>query len=210
MKLLIFGGTGKTGQQLVEQALQQNHIVTAFVRTPSKLTIQHPNLRAVQGDVFDKASVSIAMENQDVVLSALGEVRNGKRKLSEGTQNIIDAMTEKGVKRLVYMTSLGVGDSKHLGGFLFMKVIVPLFLKDVMIDKAIQEDKIAASSLNWVIARPGGLTNTPKTGQYILNFTDTKNINYRIARADVADFMLKNIDNDQYLGQKVVLSYPKV
>ncbi len=198
MKLAIFGATGGTGQELVKQSLAQGHEVTAFARTPEKLALRHERLRVVAGDVLDYAAVEQAVTGQDAVLCALGSPSlKANTVLSEGTQNIIQAMTAHKVRRFVCETSLGVGDSQGQPGFIFSNLVVPLFLRHVMADKEIQESYIKASSLDWVIVRPGGLTNSPRAGNYRHGLA--KDISGRIARADVAEFMLKQVSDDTYL-----------
>lgn len=200
MKLAIFGATGGTGQELVAQALAQGHEVTAFVRNPAKLPLTHERLRVIAGDVTDAAAVAQAVAGQDAVLSALGSPNlQANTVLSDGTRHIIAAMEANGVRRFVCETSLGVGDSHGQPGFMFTHVAVPLFLKHAMADKEIQEKYIKASNLDWIIVRPGGLTDGPRTSEYRHGLA--KDISGRIARADVAEFMLKQLTDDTYLRQ---------
>jgi putative NADH-flavin reductase len=165
MKILVFGASGATGRHLVQQALDQQFSVTAFVRDPSKLKLSHSNLRVVQGDVLRPETVEAAIPGHDAVLLALGVKKNqsGDTTLSDGTQHIIECMQKYGVRRLICETSLGVGSSKHESGFLFGKIIAPLFLKHIMADKERQEALIQHSNLEWTIVRPAGLTNGKAT-----------------------------------------------
>ncbi|MGB6015256.1 MAG: NAD(P)H-binding protein, partial [Nodosilinea sp.] len=102
MKLIIFGATGTVGRQVVEQALDQGHQVTAFARRPARLDIQHPRLRRVQGDVLDLAAVKQAIQGQEVVVCVLGSGKQLSGTVrSEGTRQIIQAMEETGVRRLI-------------------------------------------------------------------------------------------------------------
>ena len=170
MKLIVFGATGGTGQHLVKQALAQGHMVTAFVRNPAKFGVSHPGLRIVQGDVLDAASVEQAVSGHDAVLAALGApARDTNKVRSEGTRNIISAMEKTGVRRLVCQTSLGYGDSIQVldrTPFYFRHIIVPFFLRRVFADHALQEDVIKQSSVDWIIVRPGNLTDGERTGRY--------------------------------------------
>ena len=135
------------------------------------------------------------------MLSALGVRKLGKNTiLSDGTKNIIAAMETHGVKRLVCMTSLGVGDSKDQPTRVFRAIIRPLLLRNEFIDKEEQERLIKASKLDWIIVRPTGLTNGPHTGTYEHWVGEPKSpITNRISRADVGDFMLKQLMEDTYL-----------
>ncbi len=209
MKLLIFGATGGTGQELVKQALVQGHVVTAFVRTPAKLTLQHPKLRTAQGDILNAAAIEKVMEEQEVVLSALGgKTTKPNTTMSDGTKNIIDAMKKFGVKRFICETAWGVGDSRPYSGFFYGKIIIPLFLKNPYADKDVQERYIRESDLEWVIVRPTGLTNGARTGQYhVVTDYSSANIKGTISRADVAAFMLKQLSDNTYLRKTVGISY---
>jgi len=250
VNLLIFGATGGTGRELVEQALQQGHTVTAFARNPSKVRATHPNLRVVKGDIASYESVESALRGEDAALSALGIrirgwpliavvlvtqvirrlfhlvgpvgwlVRLGipllayfilfrrTSTLSDGTKNIVRAMEKLNVKRFVCESSLGIGDSKGQLGPLFNYLVIPLFLRNIFADKEIQEQVIKQSQLDWVIVRPARLTNGPRTGNYKSGFSTTdESIQAKISRADVADFMLKQIAADAYLKKTPGLSY---
>jgi putative NADH-flavin reductase len=110
MEILVFGSTGSIGRQLVEQALAQGHTVTAFTRDLAKLNIKHANLKIVQGNVMEFASVEKAVQGQQAVLCSIGAGRKGTVR-SEGTRHIVRAMENAGIRRFICQTSLGVGDS---------------------------------------------------------------------------------------------------
>jgi uncharacterized protein YbjT (DUF2867 family) len=113
-KVLIVGATGGTGRQLVEQALERGHLVTALARDPSALRVEHPRLTVVRGDVLDYLAVEAAVRGQDAVLSALGHKRffYPTRILSEGTRNLLRALETHGVRRFVCETALGIGTAR--------------------------------------------------------------------------------------------------
>jgi len=209
MNLLVFGATGGTGRQLVEQALTQGHTVTAFARTPAKLGLQHARLHVVPGDVLDAAAVQAAVAGHDAVLSALGAPAGHKAPVrSEGTRHILHAMEQTGVRRFVCLTTLGMGDSRPALPFAYKYLIVPLFLRSAFADSEIQEAYIRQSALEWTIARPATLTNGPRTGQYRHGFPATEpGLKIKISRADVADFMLWQLHEPTYLRQAASLSY---
>ena len=201
-RVLIVGATGGTGRQLVTQALERGFAVTALVRNPSRLPVDHPQLTVIQGDVLDYASVEAAMRGQEAVVSALGHKRffYPTRILSEGTRNILRAMETHRVPRLVCETSLGIGDSAGRMGLLFTLFTIPVILPFYFWDKTRQERMIAESNVEWVIVRPGVLTNADKRGRlrhgrHVGSFFWT----VRISRADVADFMLNQLESDAYL-----------
>ena len=203
-RVLVIGATGGTGRELVQQALAQGHQVTAFVRNPAKLQIEHANLRVAKGDVLDYATVESAMRGQDAVLSALGHKRflYPNKIQSDGMRNILRAMKECDVPRLICETALGIGSSVGRLGLPHTFFIMPLILGFYMWDKLRQEELIIASSdLDWVIVRPGALTNGAATGSY-RHGLDVGSYLWpvTISRADVADFMLKQLTDDTYLG----------
>lgn len=210
MKLIIFGATGGTGRHLIQQALTQGHEVTAFARDPSKLNI--PGLNVFQGDVMDYSSVAAAVPGHDAVLSALGSPANKIGTIrSGGTQHIIRAMEKSGIRRFVCQTSLGYGDSKATldrTPFYFKYLIVPFILKKGFADHALQEEYIRQSRLDWVIVRPGNLTDDGFTGRYRHGFSaDDHQIKVKVSRADVADFMLKQLSDNTYLHKATGVSY---
>ena len=209
MKLIIFGSTGGTGSQLVTQALENGHEVTAFARSPEKLGLGHQGLRVVKGDVLDFASVERAIQGQDAVLCTLGAPVMDKNELrANGTKNIIHAMEKADVKRFICLSGLGCGDSRQLLPFHYKYLIFPLMLRYVYADHEIQERYVNESALNWTIARPAALTNGKHTGTYWHGFTDTdESLTIKISRADVADFMLKQLTDDTYLRRAPSISY---
>lgn len=206
MKLIVFGATGGTGQQLVTQALAQGHAVTAFVRRPEMMTTQHAALTVVQGDVTAAAAVAAAMAGHEVVLSALG-TRGGPAVLPDGTRKILEAMAQAGIRRSLWVSSFGAGDSLKQMGWLAQTLIVKGLLRQAIEEKNAQERIIMASGGDWIIARPGGLTDGPLTGQYRVTGPGDKVGQPSISRADVADFMLKNLVDTRYICKAVGLTY---
>lgn len=207
MKIIIFGASGKTGMEIVKQALAQGLEVCAFVRDLSKMTIKDPKLQVVKGDILDFDSVDRTVSEADAVLLALG---SDKPILAKGTENIISAMERHGVKRLIVESSYPMSGSPE--GMQFLKGAGMTedqiaMVKPAIDDKIKQESEVAASGLDWIIVRPLILSDGEKTGNYRVDEkldikqTDT------ISRADVADFMLKSLTNDRWLGKTVELSY---
>jgi putative NADH-flavin reductase len=201
-RVLIVGATGGTGRQLVEQALERGLVVTALARDPSALRVEHPRLHVARGNVLDYSSIEAAVRGQDAVLSALGHKRffYPNRILSDGTRNVLRAMETHGVQRFVCETALGLGNSAGRMGAYYTFFVVPFILPFYFWDKTRQERLIAASRADWVVVRPGALTNGPKRGVYrhgehVGSFVRT----VRISRADVADFMLNQLTDNTYL-----------
>lgn len=201
-RVLIVGATGGTGRQLVAQALERGLTVTALVRNPSMLRVDHPRLTVVQGDVLDMTSLEAAMHGQEAVLSALGHKRYfyPTRILSEGTGNILRAMETHRVRRLVCETSLGIGDSAGRMGLYYTLFVLPLILPFYFWDKTRQERVIAGSTVDWVIVRPAALTNGTKRGRLRHGSRVGSLIwTVRVSRADVAAFMLDQLASNTYL-----------
>jgi putative NADH-flavin reductase len=202
MRVLIIGATGGTGRQLVSQALEGGHRVTAFVRDPHRVGLRHERLMVAQGNVLDYPSLESAVRGQDGVLCALGHKRwfYPNRILSRGTENLVRAMETHGVRRLVCETALGIGDSRGRAGLYYTLFVAPFILPFYFRDKERQEDVIRASSLDWVIVRPGMLTNGTRRGAY-RHGPDLGHWLWtcRISRADVAEFMLRQLAENRYI-----------
>lgn len=207
-RIVIFGATGGTGQELVKQSLEQDLEVTAFVRDPKKLNIKSKNLTVIKGDVLNAEEVDKAIQNQDAVICSLGMPASDKSTLRrDGTKNIIKSMEANKVDRLICQTSLGFGDSKEVLPWHMKYLIVPFILKNAFKDHALQEAAIENSNLEWTIVRPGNMTNGKKTDAYKHGFEPTDRIKLKVSRADVASFMLKQIEDQKYHFEKVGISY---
>ena len=205
-RVLIVGATGGTGRRLVEQALERGFWVTALVRNPSKLQLEHQRLTVIKGDVLDAASLDAAMHGQEAVLSALGHKRYfyPHRILSEGTRNVLRAMETQGARRLVCMSSLGIGDSAGRMGLYYTLFVIPLILPFYFWDKTRQERAVAGSTSDWTIVRPGALTNGLKRGS-VQHGGQVGSLIWTVSvsRADVADFMIDQLASSAYVRTAV-------
>ncbi len=209
MRVLIFGATGGTGRELVLQALQKGYDVSAFVRTPSKLTIQTSRLHIVQGDLQRVSSIHSAIPGHDGVLSALGMRSLGPTTLlSDAAREIVRTMEAHGVRHILWESSLGIGKTRGQLGPLYNWVLIPLLLRHVFADKERQEAIIQATRLEWTIVQPATLTNGPRTGTYRAGRDAASGRRFaKISRADVADFMLREVAGRAHLRQSVPLCY---
>ena len=199
MKLAVFGATGGLGRQIVEQALAAGDTVAALARDKSKLPLQHAGLTVVEGNVLDAAAVERTLRGADAVLVSLGNTPdNPDMIVSQGTAVIIAAMQAAGVRRLIVISSLGVGDSKDQVPF-FFKALIATALRKAFEDKEAQEKLVRGSNLDWTIIRPGGLTDGPATGQYRAGLE--RSIGGQVARADVAAFALRQLTSSEYIGK---------
>jgi len=205
VKLVVFGATGKTGSEIVKQSLAQGHEVTAFVRDPSKMVVENDRLQLITGDVFDFAAVTEAVQGQEAVICSLGSTSLGKTTIrSEGTANIIKAMDENHIKRLLVVSAMGIGESWSTlssANKLFFNTV----LRNTRKDHEKQEALVKASSLDWTIVRPSGLTDTPMTGNYDVGEAIVAQSS-RIARADVAHFIVKELDDNAFVCKAVTIT----
>ena len=208
MKLVIFGSTGKIGIEVVKQALAREHDVTAFLRDPARLTLKNEmasgkdRLRIVSGDVFDASSVKEAVQGQDAVICSIGSMSLGKTTVrTEGTANIIQAMEEQIVDRLLVVSAMGVGESWSTLSFV-NKLFFATLLFGARRDHEEQEKIVKKSNLNWTILRPSGLTDGPLTGSYDIG-EGIPAESSKISAADVADALIKALDEDTF-GRKAV------
>ena len=207
MKIIVFGATGSLGQHVVKQALEQGHQVSAFTRSKEKLDhLNNPNLTPVLGDVLDNTTIEQAVKDHDAVIIALGDGMKGSVR-AQGTQQIINAMKNQGVGRLICLSTLGAGDSYRYLNFFWKYVMFGLLLKNTLTDHEQQEALVRNSDLDWTIVRPAAYTDGPQTNAYRHGDEIGKNLKLKISRADVASFILKGLDNNFYLQQQPSISY---
>jgi putative NADH-flavin reductase len=209
MNLLIIGASRGIGAQLLKQSSQAGHAVTAVARHIQDIPHQGEQFRVIAGDILNASRVREVMAGQDAVCLTIGVGLTWKpvTVFSQGTKNVLAAMAEHGVRRLLCITGIGAGDSKGHGGFLYDRIFQPLLLKTIYADKDRQEALIKASDTDWTIVRPGFLTNGPLTGRYRV-LTDVSGVTAgRISRADVAHFLLAELADNRFLGKTPLLTY---
>jgi putative NADH-flavin reductase len=190
----------------VEQAFAVGHRVMAAVRKSANFPA---GVGLIATDVMNPASLLPAVRGQDAVLCALGSKLTFEATdlFSKGTSNLLNAMNQEGVRRLVCITGMGAGDSKGHGGFLYDKIFKPLLLKQIYLDKDRQEALLRVSSVDWTIVRPAKLTNGKLTRHYRA-LTDLTGITMgEISRADVAHFVLDCAQDPRALRQTYNLTY---
>ena len=209
MNIIIFGASGGTGREVVKQALEAGHMVTAFVRTPSKINMQHPNLRVVQGDVMDAPAIDQAVTGQDAVISTLGPTRPPVPRMMEtAARNIIAAMNKHGLRRLIATTGAGVRQPEDQPKLVdtLIGVLLSLMAGEVVRDSAEGVRLIQSSDLDWTIARFPRLMNGPHTGKYRSGYV-SKESSTQLSRADAADFVLKELTENDWLRKLPLVSY---
>jgi putative NADH-flavin reductase len=210
-KVLVIGASRGIGLETVKAALLAGHGVRALARSGANIPIQNANLDKLSGDALDRDVIRKALDGVEAVIQTLGvdisprAIFERTTLFSQSTRILVDAMKAAGVKRLIAVTGLGAGDSRGHGGLLYDAIAFPLILKRVYDDKDVQERIIRSSGLDWTIVRPGLLTNRPATGQYRVL---TKPRDWRfgvISRADVADFLVRQIDDRALIGSTPLL-----
>ncbi|GAV19245.1 hypothetical protein MMIC_P0174 [Mariprofundus micogutta] len=210
MKILVIGASQGIGLELVKQAIDAGHHVTAMMRDKSVFDAHpHKHLKIRQGDILTRKIVEGACVGQDAVCITVGMVPSSKpvKLFSDGTANVLKGMQKAGVKRLLAVTGIGAGDSEGHGGFFYDKVTRAVLLKHVYDDKNRQEELIRSSDIDWTIVRPALLTRTGLTADYRV-LTDLTGIKAdKISRADVAHFMLNELEHADYVHQTPLLSY---
>jgi putative NADH-flavin reductase len=192
MKIAIFGGTGRTGQHLVQQVLEKGYQVVVLARNPDKLALKNPGLSIIQGNVKDVKAVEQTITGADAVLSVLGPTSNDPSfEVSQGVTNILAAMKKQGVRRLVISAGAGVGDPNDAPKLFnhVMNFLLKLMAKNVLADMSKAVEMVRTSDLDWTVVRLPMLTDDPKTGSVKVGYVG-KGMGSRIARADIADFML--------------------
>ena len=208
MKVLIIGGTRGVGREVVLAAHAAGHELTLLARNAERISLPVTGVRVVAGDAGDAADIERAVAGQHAVVwtVGVGPTRRPVDLFSRGTQFLLAAMAKHGVRRLVCVTGVGAGDSRGHGGFLYDRILQPLFMKTVYEDKDRQEAQLRASDVDWTIVRPGALTNGPATGlTRVLTNLDGVTAG-KISRADVAGFIVEQLASDEYRKTAVLLT----
>lgn len=209
MKIVVFGASRGVGRQVVEQALQAGHTVTAFVRTPSTFTVQHPNLIVCQGDSMDAAAVEKAIAGQDAVVSALGPTRPPVPGMMEtSARNIVAAMKKHGVRRLISTTGAGVRQPEDRPKLIdhFIGFLLNLLAKSVVQDSAANVQVIKNSELDWTVVRFPRLMDGDHTGDYRAGYVN-KDSSTQLSRGDAAASVLKELTENKWLRKLPLVSY---
>lgn len=209
-KIIVFGATGGTGKQVVEQALQNGNHVIAIVRNYEVFNISHSNLKILKGDVLEPNTFQDEMKDIDTVISCLGIPKVQPTTLySESMQNIINAMLKSSVNRIICISSGAIDippKSSFIMTFLLKNVLQRIY-KPVYADMKLMENKLENSNLNYTIVRAPKLTDGKKTGKYREVTQQPLRKIPTIARADLADFMLKIINEPKSYQSIIEVAY---
>ena len=207
MKIVVFGASGKTGEQIVKRAIADGYKVTAFVHDAEKFEQPEGTVHAdlAIGDVNDAAMVSAAVAGQDAVIDAIG----GKTPYKEtdletnAAATILHAMEKHGVKRLIAISMLGIGDSKEQAPFWYAHLMQPTYLRGATRDKEAMEEEIRSSGVDFILVRPPLLTDGEATGSVKVIESDATA--HKITRADLARFIVDQLRSDVYVNQAVTV-----
>lgn len=207
MKLLVLGATGGTGIELVRQSIDRGHAVTAFVRSAERLDQFRDRIAVKQGDLLNPSELARAVEGHDAILSGFGP----RYPVSKADANLLErfalaltgAMTGAVVKRVVVESV----------AFLFRNSVMPpayllgrLFFSRTVADASAMERIFSGTNLDWTMVRPPELTGNPYTGRYRVREGRLPLFGFAISRADVADFMIKTVENGSFIKRVVGVS----
>ena len=209
MKIVVFGASRGVGLEVVKQALEGGYQVTAFVRSPEKFTVTHPNLTVFKGDSMDAEAVEKAIAEQDAVISALGPTRPPVPHMMEtSAKNIVAGMRKHGVRRLVSTTGAGVRQPEDQPKFIdhFIGFLLNLLAKDVVLDSAANVKVIRESDLDWTVVRFPRLMDGEHKGRHQVGYVG-KSSGTQLSRADGADFILKELTEMKWLKKLPLVSY---
>jgi len=207
MKLLVLGATGGTGLEIISQAIERGHSVTAFVRAPDPLKRFGDRIAVIRGNLLNSSELQRVLEGHDAVLSGFGPrlpVSKADATLLERfAAALTSGMDQAGVRRVVVEST----------AFLFKDSIIPptnlfgrLFFPDVVRDAGEMENVFRKSGLDWTMVRPPRLTDQSRTGKYRVLEGRLPRFGFAISRSDVADFMIKAGENGASIGKVVGVS----
>ena len=209
MKITVFGSTGKTGREVVRQALDREYIVTAYARNPQKLDMTHPNLSVVSGELSDKDAIKSAIQGADCVISALGPYFSvSDTVLSDGVINILSTMEECDVNRIIQLSTISSPDPND-GKDFRAKLLVGMvkrsyygsYAEIVRIGRMVRN-----SNLDWTLVRITLLNNRPLSKELRVSYPGQKIVRSTVSRADLAWFMLEQVESAEHSRKAPAIS----
>ena len=207
-RVLIIGASKGIGLETTRQALEAGHHVRALARSANAISLPSPQLEKIRGDALNSDDIEAALTGIDVVIQTLGvgfaDLFRPVHLFSDATRVLVAAMTARDVKRLICVTGFGAGDSRTSISCL-QRIPFNLVLGHAYKDKGLQEQLIKESPLDWTIVRPGVLTGGARTGRYKILEEPTQWRNGIISRANVADFLVRQIEDQAFVGKTPVL-----
>jgi putative NADH-flavin reductase len=204
MKVLVLGANGRTGSLVVNYAVEMGHELSVLVRHES--VFSRPGVRVIEGDALKADEVLRATHLQDVVVQCIGGSAPWKNQTLErnAMRNIVAAIENSGTRRLLVVSAMGVDESKKQSPWWYRYLLIPTFLRGSTADKTAMEAIVRDSELNWIIARPPVLTDGSGTGKvHVLGKNET---GHTITRADLAVWLVEQLESAAYLRQAVVVA----
>ena len=205
MNIAIFGATGIVGKAIVNEALQKGHRVTVLTRHAENISVGNANMKVVEGNVTDRATVDSVLKGQDAVIQTLGIGGKGDGKattfVSRANKLIMEEMERMGIRRLIAVSVIGAGDSISFLPWIYRKFILPVFQKwfvPIIDDKNRMEEQIRQSHLDWTVIRGTTVQDKPAKGK-VTTSLDGKGLKFTITAADMAAFFVEQLDSKQYL-----------
>jgi len=203
MKLLLFGATGKTGEILLRRLLEKDHDITVYARNAHRIEIKSDKLVVVEGDVLDYNQISRVMKGHDMVVTSLGGHDNSRTVLTNMVGNIVEAMADNNIDRIIHVSTAGIHDELSPELILYIKK----YYDNEVTDHKGAAKKIMSSNLTYTIVRPLHLTDGPLLNKHRVTLEGVPEDGNEISREDVADFLLDTIENGKYINKSVGLSY---
>lgn len=208
MKLVVLGSTGGVGHEIVKQAIERDHSVTAFVRDPARLKELGHGLTVIRGDLLSCSELQSVIEGHDAVLSGFGPrlplAKADADLLFRFAVALTGAMRHTTTRRVVVVST----------AFLFKDAILPpayllgrLFFPDTVADATKMEDTFRKSGLDWTIVRPPRLTDRPRTRKYRVREGHLPGFGFTLSRADTTDFMIRCVEDRAFIGKTVGVCY---
>lgn len=216
MKVFLFGATGSTGYEILKRLIQDKHNVKVLVRNPAKLNLtelheaQADQVALIQGEVFELDKLTEHFKGCDLIISALGTGKdnNYTEIYSKGGRNILSAMRANGIKKLITITSGLIDLSDPATDNFFMNRIIRPNYNKVYYDQTRWETILDdTTDIEWICVRPTNLLNKPFTGTYRVNLNHCPKGGWKISRADIADFIVKQTNSNEFVHQKPVIAY---
>ena len=208
--VIVLGATGRTGLELVQQALARGYAVTAVVRDPTRLGLEDGNLQIAVADMLKPDEVRAALDRPaDAVVSALGIFpRKPSTELSDGFRHVLDAMQAAGHRRLVCITSFGCGDTARQAPLLLRWFAFGYLFRYAIQDKDRQEDMVRNSGLDYTIVRPAGLYDGESPGEPLVWEGDkpAEVKRFKVSRRAVAEYCLNSLDDANTIGRTVIIA----
>jgi putative NADH-flavin reductase len=211
MNFLLLGASGSVGRCILAQGLARGHTIRAQTRDAVRLAGQPAGIEVVAAEPTDAAALARLVAGQQAVIMSLGAAPGQRTTLfSDVTAELCRAMTAAGVKRLVAITGVGAGETRGHGGFIYDRLIYPLFTRPLYEDKDRQERIIRQSALDWVIVRPAPFRTTARSRpfQAVTEVRPGMTLR-RITRDEVAAFVLDQLTSDQYLRKAVFIGHER-